>query len=548
MNKTTAINTIKNLDTTYLNQDQKRLALKIIESFDEKDDLNALLSFILKRIKIGFTFDETFEVAEGHIAVVNQLKDKNINIKNNNLATENENKLIIGENYEALKNLLLTHKEKIDIIYIDPPYNTEKAANDGNNLSSKEGQASKFIYKDKFGRNGWLNMMNERLKLAKELLSEDGVIFVSIDDNEQAYLKVLMDEIFGEENFINLITWVSNRKGRQTSNVGLAKTNEYILFYAKNISTQNKIEMNREFLEKLMSNLYDSKDIQIFNDDISDYILLNELQNTNINSFNIHTRKNLYYPIYTNGNDISLEKEDNKYFEILPPKNKDGLQGVWRWSKEKVLNEKHNLKVINKNGLYKIYTKKRNISYYVKDIIFSSKISTNSGNSLLQTILKSDFLYPKPTSLIKFLTQFCSNKNATVLDFFAGSGTTGHAVLEINREDGGSRNFILVTNNENNIGIDVTYERLYRIINGQGTNKENFDWLKNNQPYSTAKLRVFDIKHFDISIGKTTEKSIDEIKEIAISNLKLLNPNYNPQNLDIYYDLSGLNPYKKEEK
>ncbi|MGY6172236.1 site-specific DNA-methyltransferase [Candidatus Mycoplasma pogonae] len=553
MNKTTAINIIKNLDTTYLNQDQKRLALKIINSFDEKEDLDALLSFILKRIKIGFTFDETFEVAEGHIALVNQLVDKNINIKNNNLATENENKLIIGENYEALKNLLLTYKEKIDIIYIDPPYNTESAAGDGNNLSSKEGQASKFIYKDKFGRNGWLNMMNERLQLAKKLLSEDGVIFVSIDDNEQAYLKVLMDEIFGEENFITTFIIDKTAQGANQSK-NFKKQHEFLHLYSKNIEKFN-IEIN-------ISSKRDEKKYK-FKDDFGWYSITNSFDSINSP---LEKNKNRGYTIYyePKKNEVIIKDEYNKDkknfnnydndlinkgFVPIRPSIRKGIQYPWNWASERFIKEYKDEIVFSKdvNNEFRIFHKNR-FTGYSKDTTIKKFDTRKFGNELLVSILgQKKFDYPKSLEMMKWVISKMKNKNATVLDFFAGSGTTGHAVLELNREDGGSRNFILVTNNENNIGLDVTYERLYRIIEGKSTNGETFVWLKNNQPYSTAKLRVFDIKHFDISIGKTTEKSIDEIKEIAISNLKLLNPSYSPQNLDIYYDLSGLNPYKKEK-
>ncbi|MGY6172235.1 site-specific DNA-methyltransferase [Candidatus Mycoplasma pogonae] len=520
MNKTTAINIIENLDTTYLNQDQKRLAIKIINSFDEKEDLDALLSFILKRIKIGFTFDETFEVAEGYIALVNQSVDKNIYIKNNNLATEDENKLIIGENYEALKNLLLTYKEKIDIIYIDPPYNTESAAGDGNNLSSKEGQASKFIYKDKFGRNGWLNMMNERLQLAKKLLSEDGVIFVSIDDNEQAYLKVLMDEIFGEENFITNFVWQKKSGGGLSTQI--YEGHEYVLAYSSQIRKKSLSEVNTKLSGfKKYLNKFNGKLILI-NDDI--------LRKNFGKKINKNEHRNLAYE------DLTEEKKkywdlliDNENYILVPFKAEPGKHLV--------------AKIFKNDGTMK------KIPYSIIKLPYTiiSGIWTKDGNNeILETNLTFD--NPKPIELIKYLIHLHPNKNATILDFFAGSGTTGHATLQLNSEDNGKRNFILVTNNENEIAEKVTYERLLTIINGRNTKGFETEWNIKNKNFENSKLRVFDIKHFNISIGKTTEKSIDEIKEIAISNLKLLNPSYNPQNLDIYYDLSGLNPYKKEKK
>jgi adenine-specific DNA methylase len=151
MTKEQAINKINNTPSIYLNDDQKRIARGIINSISKNEDVLNYFDFIMKRADVGFKFDVAPEIALGRIAIVNEMKKLNINISNK--VDINENKLIIGDNYEALKNLLLTHKEKIDIIYIDPPYNTNKSKEDGN-VSSKEGESSKFIYKDKFGRNG----------------------------------------------------------------------------------------------------------------------------------------------------------------------------------------------------------------------------------------------------------------------------------------------------------------------------------------------------------------------------------------------------------
>ena len=144
---------------------------------------------------VGFGFDYSPEIAKGRIVLLEEDKKRRINVGDE--VTADENKLIIGDNYNALKSLLCTHKGKIDVIYIDPPYNTERASEEGN-YSSKEKQGEgRFLYKDKFGRTGWLTMMKDRLHKAKDLLSEDGIIFVSIDDNQHAYLKILMDQIFG---------------------------------------------------------------------------------------------------------------------------------------------------------------------------------------------------------------------------------------------------------------------------------------------------------------------------------------------------------------
>ena len=546
MTKEQAINKISNTPHVYLNDDQKKIAIGIINSVPKGEDVLSYFDFVMKRADVGFKFDVSPEIAIGRIAVVNEMEVHNINTDSDNIDV-NENKLIIGDNYEALKNLLLTHKEQIDVIYIDPPYNTETSKDDGN-ASSKEGNSSKFIYKDKFGRNGWLNMIRNRLVLARRLLSPNGVIFVSIDDSEQAYLKVLMDDIFGEGNFVNQLVWVSNKKGRQISNSAFAKTYEYIIMYSKNVDVEFTDSMiDRKYAEKIMPIIYEPKNLEIQKDDKGEYITQNELHNTNINGFNIKTRLNLFYPIYTNGKEITI-KERKGYKKLLPPKNGEGVQGVWRWSKEKVERESDDLKVVRYKDTFKIFTKVRNITYSPKNIIFSPKLTTKSGGSELKNLGLTEFSFPKPSSLIKFLLTFVSKKESNVLDFFAGSGTTGHAVMELNKEDDGNRKFILVTNNENNIGLDITYERLYRIINGKSTsNEKDFKWLEKNVPFSKEKLRVFNIKHFDVEIDQS--KELDNITNIAVKNLKKLNPLYNDKDaLQVYFDLDGLNPINEAQK
>ena len=203
------------------NKEQKQIAKTIIERTDDKD-LDAVYGLITQRVKTGFVFDEAPEVNHNAVALIKENEELGINV---GLLNKLEHKLIIGENYDALKNLCATYIDKngkglIDVIYIDPPYNTEASKAEGNDYK-EDVEATKFVYRDKFTRDGWLNMMNERLKLAKRLLSDTGVIFISIDDREQAYLKVLCDEIFGENNFIDtLMVEMSNTGGMK---VGAAK-------------------------------------------------------------------------------------------------------------------------------------------------------------------------------------------------------------------------------------------------------------------------------------------------------------------------------------
>ncbi len=517
MTKQEAISKIKSKPSTYLNDDQKTVAIGIINSIPEGEDVLKYFDFIMKRSDVGFKFDVAPEIATGRIAVVNEMT--NLNINTSEEIDVNENKLIIGDNYEALKNLLLTHKEKIDVIYIDPPYNTEKSKEDGN-ASSKEGERSKFVYKDKFGRNGWLNMMRERLILARRLLTNEGVIFVSIDDTEQAYLKVLMDEIFGESNFICNFIW-EKTYAPKNNNKCVSTDHDYILCYRK--SDQLSVFQRLQRTEKNNSLYrYDDQDGRgVYRID------------------NLTVKNGKHFPIEING---------QTYFP--------GKHNGWRLSETKIY------QLIKENRIYIPQGENKRLAYkrYLNEVggIISSSIlkyglvgHTDSNQKELNSILNQQlFDYPKGIKLIKYLIQLIPhNKNATVLDFYAGSGTTAHAVMDLNREDGAKRNFILITNNENNIGINITYNRLHRIIKGQTIEgKKDFAWIKKNDPYNNASLRVFNIKHFDVETNQI--KKLDSITKFAVENLNKLNPLHKTKSNDIqiYYDLDGLNPLNEAQE
>lgn len=552
------IKKVNNTPDIELNQDQKELIKEILTKIDPKYIQNAY-QMLNQRVKIGFTFDEAPSTSKTNIALL--VKDEKRSFTNNVMnASDFENSLIIGENYDALKNLIQIEKIRamtggghsdFDIIYIDPPYNTESAKTDGN-VSANNNEnisASKFIYRDKFSRNGWLNMMKERLIMARQLLKEDGVIFVSIDDNEQAYLKVLMDEIFGEENFISNLNWVRN-PGGQSDNKFIAKTYEHILFYAKNIS---KFEINNSTENiDILDYKYDSINKFYWNKGLP----IEKGGNSDL----LFDRKNMGYVIYYNKekNDVIIkfdyDKEkitkdmtidnqiynfdkkliENKYIPIIPRYIRNNY-GRWRWSNITFLNYFKENRVIFEVKENKCRVYEKNIvpydnyfkEYKPKDFI--SFTSNSSATIELKNILK-DFVFnnPKPSELIKYLINFNPNKNARVLDFFAGSGTTGHAVLELNREDGGFRTYTLVTNNENNIGSNVTYERLYRINNGKGTKGEtDFKWLEKNDPYK-QNLNVYNIEYFDTSIDKIEK---DESDDVSLKLLKKLDELLNSLNI-----------------
>ncbi|QBF34991.1 site-specific DNA-methyltransferase [Mycoplasmopsis phocirhinis] len=313
--------------------------------------------------------------------------------------------------------------------------------------------------------------MNERLNLAKKLLKEDGVIFVSVDDNEQAYLKVLMDEIFGEENFVANLIWQKTTAPKNNSK-HFSINHDYILVYSKN-------------KDKLNINLDERTEKQ-----------LKEYKNNDNDPRGPWTRIKLRSPKYNKSNDYEIEYMGKVY------KQPEGFS--WVVSKETME------KLIVENRVYSEGNMLRKKAFLCESkngvtpisILLKDKVGiSQTGTELLRKIIGNLFDYPKPVSLIKYLISKISNKNARVLDFFAGSGTTAHAVLELNKEDGGDRTFTLVTNNENNIAQDVTYERLYRINHGLGTNNETFEWSKKNQPYK-QNLNVFELEYSLININQ----------------------------------------------
>lgn len=373
------------------------------------------------------------------------------------------NLIIEGDNYHALSVLSYTHTGKVDVIYIDPPYNT------GN---------KDFIYNDRcvdredaFRHSKWISLMERRLRLSAGLLSKNGLIFISIDDNEQAHLKLLCNEVFGEENFINQFVWINNLKGRQIQGVGAAGTSEYVLCYGRSGHSISQFQYSASFLKSIMPSAYKGFENEVKEDAAGKYIISNELYNTN-SVFNEVTRPNLVFDIWYRESDSDIrfdDPRDKRYTKIEPHKNSDGIHKyhAYRWSKRKILSESRDLEFIKNGKTFKIYTKRRDFdSTIVKDLI--TDITTNVGGAELKEMGIKGFNYPKPTILIEFLVSISAEKNATILDFFSGSGTTGHAVQRLNAKDGGKRQFILCTNNENGIAEQVTYPRIKSMINGYG--------------------------------------------------------------------------------
>lgn len=420
-----------------------------------------------------------------------------------------DNILIEGDNFHSLSVLNYTHKESIDVIYIDPPYNT------GN---------KDFMYNDSFvdvedgyRHSKWLNFMSKRLKLARNLLKEDGVIFISIDDNELFQLKLLCDNIFGCQNFRSLITVIANPGGRDYG--GIAKTTEYLLVYSKNTNT-------------VLSKIPDEKHVFVSNDEYGPFEL-RELRNRNT-KFNDGNRPNLCYPFYVNPNDIdehglysiALEKDDNYCIEVMPLKSQ-GIQTVWRWGKEQKSRQNLNINIkakLKKDGTYMIVEKYRDELVMMKNYWDDKKFRTENGSLQLKKIFGSKiFDYPKPVEIIKQSLYSIANKSAVILDFFAGSGTTAQAVLELNKEDGGNRKFILCTNNENNICEEVTYQRIKTVITGNRKDNSKYsdglpgslkyfktDFVENN---STRDQIYFDLTEKCVPMLCVKESTFDLLEK-----------------------------------
>lgn len=375
-----------------------------------------------------------------------------------------QNIFIEGENMEVLKVLQKSYFGKVKMIYIDPPYNTGNDSfiypdkfseskeeylkrvgdKDAEGYMTREGMFRKNSKENGQYHSNWLNMMMPRLYLAKNLLREDGVIFISIDDNEVHNLRLLMNEVFGEENFFCQIIIRANSRGQTYKQI--AKTHEYLLVYTKNdITDLFGLEKDAE-----RNDLNLSDNIGCYN--------IRELRNRNP-KFGKHNRPLLFYPIYVNPNVIDKDGFNpvsltfsNEYYIKVEPYNSVGKESCWRWGKSKAhLNIHQNTLDSNliakkkADGQYNIYEKYRKTTYTPKSIWDENAFLTETGTVELHNLgFSNEFDFPKPISLIKRCVQLATEEDDIILDFFAGSGTTAHAVMQLNKEDGGNRHFICV--------------------------------------------------------------------------------------------------------
>jgi adenine-specific DNA-methyltransferase len=417
----------------------------------------------LKKNNLGLVFeDKPEDVVEQAKTKVPVLKEV---IKNRLvLGDEYPNNLMIeGDNYLALSVLNYTHKKNIDLIYIDPPFNT--GARDwkyNNDYVDSE---------DTYRHSKWLSFMRHRLNLAKELLKDDGFIVCAIDHNELFTLGVLMDKIFGEQNRIGIVSVVHKPEGRNQEKF-FGTSNEFMLVYARNI---NQASFNKTVLDEELQERFD------YEDEFGRYRLKNFIRLTDGKYSLRENKPHFFYPVYVSKDlkKFSLVKRDG-FTEVTPTTDK-GVERTWKTTKETFIKlaNKGDIVAKNENGRLVLYEKLREDQVIKTHWIKKEYHAYHFGTKILEEILGSAkrFDFPKSLYLIIDIVKLITKKDAVVLDFFAGSGTTGHAVLEMNKIDGGNRKFILCTNNENNnggkggIAETVCYPRVKAVIKGYKNKK-----------------------------------------------------------------------------
>lgn len=463
-----------------LEQENADFLIRLLEKAESKTEVLKISALGMTYKRTGFHFDVRLEKMGQTIKYLE--KNEKLSFYQGGL----KHKLIIGDNYPALLNLLISYKKKVKVIYIDPPYGKDDL-----------GEFAKTNYDNAITRDNLLSMLYPRLSLAKQLLRDDGVIFCSIDDRNQAYVKGLFDEVFGEGNFVGDFI----RKTKSTTNdskTGLNYQHEFLLCYAK-----DKENVNLLGGEKDLSG-YKNPD----NDPNGAWVVGNPTKSgyAKIQNFPIKNPYTGFTESPPNGRSwVFTEKTFQSYVDSGRLKfKKEHKEG------ERIFIYKHYLKDLKT-------TLRTFNSLKFTDNAYMNQVATKE---LLALGLVDVFKYPKGVEFIKEIIRHATTspeveESEIILDFFAGSGTTAHAVMQLNREDGGKRQCILVTNNEktelnpNGIAFDVTSKRLKRIMSGEcydGT--KNFQWLEKNAPYGDS-LEVSEIVSLASSDYSVFEK-IDE--------------------------------------
>lgn len=363
-----------------------------------------------------------------------------------------DNLIINGDNLHALKALMPLYAGKVKCIYIDPPYNT---GNEGwcynDNVNSplmKEWlakNANPVDREDLQRHDKWLCMMYPRLKLLHELLADDGVIFVSIDDNEVHHLRVIMDEIFGEENFLTQIVW-KKRAGGGSDNKNFVSEFEYLVVYSR----------NNEVIEGFWQDYTDLESERFSEKDKKGEFYLKTLERP----MGLGLRPNLQYTILA-PDGSAIESRD------------DGKKYTWVVGKTRFAKMKEDGEIVFKqlkNEGWRVYRKVYKNQKTPRSLLTDIALNRDATSEQKDLLPEGNFNYPKPSKLIKYILSFATDKDSIILDSFAGSGTTAHAVLDLNKEDGGNRKFILVEMED--YANSITAQRVRRVINGVETAKD----------------------------------------------------------------------------
>ncbi|MDO4822960.1 MAG: site-specific DNA-methyltransferase [Bacteroidales bacterium] len=496
----------RRVDDKILEQTNADLLTKLIRNADSLDEAMAIAQLGTTYKRTGLHYDKRLEKQRGN--TIKYFK-KNEQLSFTDGSDTPHHKLIIGDNYDALQNLLIQYRGKVDVIYIDPPYGKDSM-----------GEFAKTNYDNAITRDNLLSMLHPRLVLAKQLLSTIGVIFCSIDDRNQSYVKCLFDEVFGESAFLFNVPRQTIKGGKTTTTI--YKNHDYVLAYS----------MNKEI------------QLALLDTDTSSYNLEDEFVETR-GKYKVTQTLDYDSLSYSTSMDYILNYEGKSFVAGGDVKKRESrINGnhakqdwTWRWSESDIQWAIENKLIVLKGE--RIYTKtyekcrkkigRAELQFFDKKqqaysslMYVENEFSNNIGKKDLDSVIPGAngiFKNPKPISLIKALIDLVSsNEEAIILDFFAGSGTTGQAVLEIN-ETGNKATFLLCQINEittetpNGIAYDVTTKRLKRVMTGSCYDGSNdFKWLKDNEPLGGI-LDVYEIESVSNAehvCGKTPFDVIDE--------------------------------------
>ena len=455
---------------------------------------------------------------------------------------DDDNLIIKGNNLIALHSLKERYAGKVKLIYLDPPYNT---------------QGDSFLYNDRFSETSWLTFIKNRLEIAYSLLSNDGIIFIQSDDNEQAYLKLLTANIFGNDNFVATIPVISNLKGNQDQ-YGFAGTHEYLTVFTKDkkITQFNNLIIDDEELNDWLE------------DEVGYYKKGANLKATGVNAPR-NKRPNLYFPVYIQPDTLSISlKEKQDYINVLPIT--DGQDMSWRWQKDTMQRLINDIIVIPNDKGFSLYKKQRPElgdlpSKKPKSIFYKPEYSSGNGTNQIKKLFNNKiFSFPKPEQLISDILQIGSNENDTILDFFMGSATTQAVAMKMNRRFIGIEQMDYIKT--------VSVERLKKVIAGeQGGISKDVNWqgggsfvyaelmeknqgyLKDVQQAETTK-QLEDVVHRMIEGGADFDFRVDvekvlqdpEYQAMALADKKQLIVKVIDKN-QLYYAYSDMDDHNVQE-